>query len=134
MSAGTCSRARRPARFVAILGVLLSGCDLGGPEGPAQVLGIVTGDPQLGAAVIELSWEGVTGIEGRGSTQVYSAPVEGSPSLYRAVLVDAAGGDLRFTIHLADDRLHGPVVIVESAVGTDNLPRTVGELSVVLER
>ena len=134
MSAATFRRARRPVQTVALLAGLLSACDLGGPEGPAQVLGTVTGDPQLGAAVIELSWEGVTGLEGRGSTQVYSAPVAGSPSLHRAVLLDAAGGDLRFTIHLTDDRLHAPVVTVESAVGTDNLPRTLADLRVVLER
>jgi hypothetical protein len=50
------------------------------------------------------------------------------------ILVDAAGGDLRFTIVLDDARLDGPVVTVVSAVGTDDLPLDVGALRVVLER
>lgn len=134
MSAAGSSRPRRPAVFLAALTALLSACDLGGPGGPTQVLGTVTGDPQLGAAVIDLSWEGVTGLEGRGSTQVYSAPVSGSPDRHRAILVDAAGGELRFTIELTDERLYAPVLTVVSAVGADNLPLPVGDLRVVLER
>ena len=135
MTSGRRDRWRRVVPGSTLLAVLaLAACDLGGPSGPAQVIGSVTGNAELGAAVVDLTWEGVTGFEGRGSTQVYSAPVSGSADRHRFVLVDAAGGDLRFTIALADDRLHAPTVTVVSAVGTDNLPRPVADLRVVLER
>ena len=112
----------------------LAGCDLSGPGGPAHVAGTVTGSPTLGAAVVELTWRGVTGFEGRGSTQSYSGAVPGVQNRHRVILVDAAGGDLRFTIVLDDARLDGPVVTVVSAVGTDDLPLEVTGLRVVLER
>jgi hypothetical protein len=126
-------RQKRSGVFLA-LAALLSACDFGGPGGPAEVLGTVTGHPRLGAAVIDLSWDGVTSLEGRGSTQVYAAPVPGSTTRHRAVLVDATGGELRFTISLSDDRLDAPALTVVAAVGTDNLQLPVGDLRVVLER
>ena len=134
MSAARFRRPRPRALAAAVLAAGLGACDLGGPGGPAEVLGTVTGDPGLGAAVVDLSWDGVTSFEGRGSTQAYSAPVSGSPNRHRVVLVDAAGGELRFTIGLEDERLNAPVVQVVSAVGTDNLPLSVSDLRVVLER
>ena len=129
----TLGRLRRTAR-VLVVPLALAACDLGGPSGPAQVLGTVTGDAELGAAVVDLTWDGVAGFQGRGTTQVYAAPVSGSADRHRFVLVDATGGELRFTIDLADDRLHAPTVTVVSAVGTDNLSRPVAELRVLLER
>jgi hypothetical protein len=115
--------------------VALAACDLGGPKGPASVLGTLTGgEAALGAAVVELTWDGVTAFEGRATTQVYSAAVSGSPGRHRLVLLDATGGELRFTIQLQDDLLYAPVVTVVSAVGTDNLPLPLGGLRVVLER
>ena len=134
MSAAGFRRPRRRSFVLALLAALLGACDLGGPGGPAQVLGTVTGDPRLGAAVIEISWDGVTGLDGRGSTQVYSAPVTDRPNHHRAILVDAAGGELRFTIGLTDERLYAPAITVVSAADTANLPLPVGELRVVLER
>ena len=113
--------------------VALAGCDLG-PSGPALVAGTVTGSPTLGAAVVEITWPGVTGFQGRGSTQVYAGPVAGSRDRHRVILVDAAGGDLRFTILLDDIGLDGPVATVISAVGTDNLAMPVTDLRVVLGR
>jgi hypothetical protein len=134
VSAAGFRRQKRSGFFLASLAALLSACDFGGPGGPAEVLGTVTGHPRLGAAVIDLSWDGVTSLEGRGSTQVYTAPVPGSETRHRAVLVDATGGELRFTISLSDDRLDAPALTVVSAVGTDNLQLPVGDLRVVLER
>jgi hypothetical protein len=136
MRAKRTMRAQQPRRgATALLGVLaLAACDLGGPRGPVRVAGTVTGDPALGAAVVELTWQGVKGFEGRGGTQLYSGAVAGSPTRHRLVLVDAAGGDLRFTIDLEDDLLQGPVATVVSAVGTDNLPLDAADLRVVLER
>jgi len=112
----------------------LAGCDLGGPSGPAQIVGTVTGDPFLGAAIVELSWEGVRAFEGREDTQVYAGAVPGSTDRHRMVLVGPSGGELRFRIDLEDDRLYGPVVTLVSAVGTNNLPLPTSGLRVVLER
>jgi len=120
--------------LAAALAVGLMGCDLGGPSGPAQVVGTVTGDPLLGAAIVELSWDGVRGFEGRGDTQVYAGAVPESAERHRVVLVGPAGGDLQFTIDLEDHRLDGPMLTVVSAVGTNNLPLPTSGLRVVLVR
>jgi hypothetical protein len=132
----TTRRRQRPVwRFAALaLAGTLVGCDLGGPSAPTRALATVTGSPMLGAAVVDLAWPGVMGIEGRGSTQVYSGAVSNAPNRHRVILVGAEGGDLRFTVELDDLRLYGPVVTVVSAVGTDNLPIDHEGLRVVLER
>jgi hypothetical protein len=133
VSASRRTRARRGGALLLALSAL-AGCDLGGPGGPAHVAGTVTGSEALGAAVVELTWLGVTGFEGRGSTQVYSGAVSGAQNRHRLILVDGTGGDLRFTIVLDDARLDGPVLAVVSAVGTDDLSLDVADLRVVLER
>ena len=127
-------RLRRHSRILAGLNVLvLAACDLG-PSGPGTVAGSVTGDATLGAVVLDVTWPGVVGFEGRGSTQVYSAAVAGPADRYRVVLVSPSGGDLPFAIAVDDAYLESPVVTVVEAVGTDNLPLSVGGLRVVLER
>ncbi len=127
-------RARKHSRLLAGLSVLaLTACDLG-PSGPGTVTGSVTGDAALGAVVLDVTWPGVAGFEGRGSTQVYSAPVTDSPDRYRVVLVSPTGGDLPFAIAVDDAYLQSPVVTVVEAAGIDNLPMSVAGLRVVLER
>ncbi len=128
-------RARGPRRtgWVLVAAILLAGCDLG-PSGPSRVLGTVTGNPGLGAAVVEVTWQGVTDFEGRGSTRVYAARIPGTTDKYRVILVDPVGGDLRFTVVLEERRLDGPALAVVSAAGTNNLDLPVGGLRVVLER
>jgi hypothetical protein len=121
----------RPLLVAATLTV--TACDLG-PSGPSRILGTVTGEATLGAAVIDFTWEGVGSVEGRGDTEVFSAPVSGSPDRHRVILVGPAGGELRFTVLLDQARLYGPALTVVSAVGTDNLPVDPTELRVVLER
>ena len=127
-------RARTHSRLVACLsGLVLAACDLG-PSGPGTVTGSVTGNAALGAVVLDVTWPGVVGFEGRGSTQVYSAPVTGSPDRHRVVLVSPTGGDLPFVIAVDDAYLESPIVTVVEAAGTDNLPLSVAALRVVLER
>jgi len=113
--------------------LLLAACDLG-PSGPGTVEGSVTGDANLGAVVLDVTWPGVVGFEARGSTQVYSAAISGSPNRYRVVLVSPSGGDLPFAIAVDDAYLESPVVTVVEAAGTDNLPLPVTDLEVVLAR
>ena len=127
-------RLRKHAKLVAGLSVLvLAACDLG-PSGPGTIAGSVTGNATLGAVVLDVTWPGVVGFEGRGSTQVYSAAVAGSPERYRVVLVSPSGGDLPFAILVDDAYLESPVVTVVEAVGSDNLSLSIGGLRVVLER
>ncbi|MSR21078.1 MAG: hypothetical protein EXR91_08875 [Gemmatimonadetes bacterium] len=127
-------RPLKHSRLLAGLSVLvLAACDLG-PSGPGTVTGSVTGNPALGAVVLDVTWPGVVGFEGRGSTQVYSAAVTGSPDRHRVVLVSPTGGDLPFAIAVDDVYLETPVATVVEAVGTDNLALSVGGLRVVLER
>jgi hypothetical protein len=119
---------------VAVLGVaLLAACDLG-PSGPTTIDGSVSGDTTLGAAVLDVTWPGVTGFEGRGSTRVYFAPVAGFPDRFRVILVSPTGGDLPFAITVEDAYLRSPDVSVVEAAGTDNRPLSVNGLRIMLER
>jgi hypothetical protein len=118
----------------AVLGVaLLAACDLG-PSGPSTVDGSVSGDATLGAAVLDVTWPGVVGFEGRGSTQVYFAPVAGFPDRFRVILVSPTGGDVPFAVTVEDTYLRSPEMTVVEAVGTDNRPLSVTGLRIVLER
>jgi hypothetical protein len=126
-------RTRALAALVALTMTVAAGCD-SGPDGPGTVAGTVTGATDLGAVVLDVVWKGIQGFEGQGSTQIYSAPVPGEPNRYRVILVDPTGGDLTFGIRVDDLYLEGPVVTVAEAAGTDDLPRSVGGLRVVLQR
>lgn len=99
---------------------LLAACDLG-PSGPSTVDGTVTGEASLGAAVLDVTWPGVVGFEGRGDTQVYFAPVAGRDR-YRVILVSPTGGDIPFAILVDDAYLTSPTVtVVEAASSTNQL-------------
>jgi hypothetical protein len=124
---------RRALAAGLVLLASLAACD-SGPSGPGSVLGTVTGSPDLGAVVLDVTWTGVQGFEGQGSTQAYSAPVPGDANRYRLVLIDPVGGDLRFGIDVDDVYLEGPVVTVVSAADRSNQPMSVANLKVGLER
>jgi len=111
----------------------MAACETG-PGGPATVSATVTGAADLGAVVLDVVWPGIQGFEGRGSTQVYSAPVEGEEDRHRVILVGPAGGDLGFGILVDDVYLEGPVVEVVEATDSANDPRPVDDLRVALER
>lgn len=111
----------------------LFACDTG-PDGPGTVSGTVTGASDLGAVVLDVTWRGIQGFQGEGSTQLYSAPVPGEPDRYRVILVDPSGGDLTFGISVDDVYLESPVVVVVEAADTVDRPRPPGDLRVVLER
>jgi hypothetical protein len=113
--------------------VLLAACDLG-PSGPGTVRGTVVGNPDLGGVVLEVTWPGVVGFAGQGSTQVYSAPVADVPDRHRVILIGPTGGDLPFEIQVEDAYLESPTVTVVEAVGTGNNPVSLLGLQVVLVR
>lgn len=121
------------ALLTSVAAAALAACDTA-PSGPATVAGTVTGPPDLGAVVLDVVWAGVRGFEGQGSTQVYSAPVPGEPNRHRVILVSPTGGDVSFGIRVDDLYLEGPVVTVVEAASTDDVPRPVGDLGVLLER
>jgi hypothetical protein len=115
----------------AFAALALTACDLDS-NGPGEVSARVTGDPALGAVVLDVTWRGVEGFSGRGSTQVYSAPVAGSPDRHRVILVDGVGGELPFGIDVQDLRVEVPTVTIVAATDTDNQPVPVGTLRVRL--
>jgi hypothetical protein len=110
----------------------VAGCETG-PRGPGTVNGTVVGTADLAAAVLDVVWPGIQGFEGHGGTQVYSAPVAGDADRYRVILVAPAGGNLTFGIQVDGVYLQGPVVTVIEAAGSDDLPRSVADMRVVLE-
>jgi len=119
--------------LAALAAVSLQACETG-PHGPRTVNGTVVGTADLAAAVLDVTWTGIQGFEGHGSTQVYSAPVAGEKDRYRVILVAPAGGNLTFGIQIDGVYLQGPVITVVDAAGSDNLPRSVANFRVLLEQ
>jgi hypothetical protein len=117
---------------VALVALTLSvaACDLG-PEGPSSATGHIEGHPALGAAV---TWHGVVGFEGRGSTQVYSAPVSGSPDRWRVVLISPEISELPFSVRIEGSLLEAPVITIVEAANIGNHAVDVGPLEVFIER
>ena len=126
-------RRMRPAALAALTVILgITGCDLG-PESSATVEGRIEGHPALGAVVLEVTWRGVVGFEGRGSTQAYAA-VTTTPDRHRVVLVGPEISELPFAIEVENPFAEFPAITVVEAVNIGNLPVDVGSLSVQLER
>jgi hypothetical protein len=105
-----------------------------GPDGPAATEGRITGHPALGAAVLDVTWRGVVGFEGRGGTQVYGAPVPGSPDRWRVVLVSPGISELPFTVNVESSPLESPTITVVEAANIGNHPVDVAPLAVHIER
>jgi hypothetical protein len=126
---------RRPVRAAVTLGLAwsLAACDLG-PDGPSTATGRITGHPALGAAVLEVTWRGVVGFEGRGSTQVYAAPVPGSQDRWRVILVSPGISDLAFAVNLESSLLEAPTITVVEAANIGNHYVDVAPLAVHIER
>ena len=130
---------RRPAvRALAAIGLLSStiglvACDLG-PDGRSTITGTISGHPALGAAVLEVTMGGVISFEGRGSTQVYFAPLAGSPNRWRVVLVSPSISQLPFAMEVESSLLEVPAVAIVEAANIGDLPVDVSELKVALER
>jgi hypothetical protein len=125
-------RLLRPATWLA-LALSVAACDLG-PDGPSTATGRITGHPALGAAVLDVTWPGVVGFEGRGSTQVYAAAVPGEADHWRVVLISPAISDLPFAVKLESSLLEAPVITVEEAANIGNLAIDVAPLEILIER
>ena len=117
--------------LILLLGV--AGCDLG-PDGPSTVGGRITGHPALGAAVLDVTWPGAIGFEGRGSTQVYAAAVPGSTDRWRVVLISPAISDLPFAAEVESSLLEAPTITVVEAANIGNHAVDVGPLEIEIER
>jgi hypothetical protein len=126
-------KARARAAISLALGLSVSACDLG-PDGPSTATGRITGHPALGAAVLEVTWPGLVGFEGRGDTQVYAAAVPGSPDRWRVVLVSPVISDLPFTAKLESSLLAAPTITVVEAANIGNHPVDVGPLEIEIGR
>jgi hypothetical protein len=134
---------KRPrARWLAALGLLgttlgLVACDLG-PDGRSTITGTISGHPALGAAVLDVTMRGVISFEGRGSTQVYFAPLPGtsagSPNRWRVVLISPDISELPFAMDVESSLLEVPAITVVEAANIGDLPVNVAELKVALER
>lgn len=113
----------RGARWVRLSAFALlaafAACDRG-PSGPGTMNAVVEGSG-LGAVVVEVVGEGITGFEGLGDTQAYGALVSAVEERHRVVLVDARGGRVEFGIEVEDLSVDLPTVTVLFAANTDNL-------------
>jgi hypothetical protein len=126
------ARARGPAIWLALT-LSVAACDLG-PDGPSTATGRITGHPALGAAVLDVTWPGVVGFEGRGSTQVYAAAVPGSPDRWRVVLISPTISDLPFAAKVESSLLAAPTITVVEAANIGNHAVDVGALEIEIER
>jgi hypothetical protein len=120
--------------FAALVVGGLAACDLGS-GGPGSMTARITGEPSLGAVVIDVTWRGVEGFQGLGNTRAYWAPVAGSPDRYRVVLVDPLGGELGMAIDVQDImRAEVPAVAFVSAADVNNQMLSVARLKMRLGR
>jgi hypothetical protein len=119
-------------RGAILVALALGACDLG-PSNAGKVSGSIAGGA-LGAVVLDVTWRGVAGFDGEGSTQVYWAPVPDVADRYRVILVGPAAGELPFSVKVDRVYTESPVVTVVEATGADNLPVSVTDLRVVLGR
>jgi hypothetical protein len=123
----------RAAAASLALALSVTACDLG-PEGPSTANVRITGHPALGAAVLDVTWRGATGFEGRGSTQVYAAPVSGSPGRWRVVLVSPEISDLPFAVDVESPFVEAPTITVVEAANIGNHHVDVAPLAVHIDR
>lgn len=123
---------RSPALALLLAVALLAGCDLG-PSGPGALSGRASAEG-LGGVVLEVQGSGIRGFAGRGSTQVYAAPVADRAGVHRVILIDPEGGELGFDVEVDDRGMEGPMVTVVQAAGTDNATMPASEVAVRIER
>ena len=110
----------------------LAACDFG-PSGPGTLVGRVSADA-VGAVVLEVEGRGIQGFSGRGSTQVYSAPLPERPTVHRVILMASEGGELSFEVRVDDRGMDGPFISVVQAAGADNSMLPSGSVTVRMER
>jgi len=102
--------------------LLLVGCD-SGPKGPGafsatlEILG-----PPVGAAIIDVTGEGVRSFAGTGDTQVFHDVRDVTAGSHRLIVVSASG-TLGFVMQVDRVEAGPPVATVIDATGTDNQPR-----------
>ena len=124
---------KRLLRAVALTApTAVAACD-SGPTGPGTLTAVATG-ASLGGVVLEVEGTGIRGFAGRGSTRVYSAPVQGRPGVHRVVLIGPEPGDLPFEMQVDDLGMEGPVVTVVQAARGDNFAIPASGVSVRIER
>lgn len=118
------ARTRVRVCLVLVAGLLLGACD-DGPSGPGTFTARVQApaDRPAGAAVIEISGEGIDGFRGSGSSQVFGRTVrvpteESREGLYRVVVVAPAGSELRFEVEMEDVALSFPAATLVSVADT----------------
>lgn len=117
-------------RMALVLAVVLwaGACD-DDPSGPgtfdARVLS--PADEPAGAAVIEITGEGIEGFEASGSSRIFARTVrapteENGEGLYRVVVVAPAGSALRFRVRVEDVAAGPPTATLVSVADTANHP------------
>jgi hypothetical protein len=119
--------------LVVVGATFVAACD-SGPKGPGALSATVNGSQTLGAAVLEVTGDGVEGFEGQGDTQVYSASLGGQPVRHRVVLVSASGGPIHFGIRVTDRGSVVPAATVLTAASTANVTIAPAGLTVAIER
>ncbi|RMH12659.1 MAG: hypothetical protein D6701_13250 [Gemmatimonadetes bacterium] len=112
---------RRYARLLGVAAALLvaAACGDGGPSGPGNLEASVDGGSlALGAAVIQVTGQGITGFGGAGGTRVFSNQT--GPTTHRVVVVGQTPGRLNFTIAVEDRGAGLPTLAVVEAVDGAN--------------
>lgn len=117
-------------RMALVVAVVLGAgaCD-DDPSGPGVFTGRVvsSADEPAGAAVMEITGEGIEDFEAFGSSRIFSRTVrppteEEREGLYRVVIVAPAGSALRFGVRVEDVAVGAPTVTLVSVADTANEP------------
>lgn len=122
--AGCWEKLRVPVR-VGLLSVLLVGpwgCD-SGLEGPGELQAALQGPvPALGAALLEVKGQGITGFSSSDDARIFWAPLSFPDNTYRVLVVRPTPGTLRFLVAVQDRGGPKPSASVIQVVTGDNLP------------
>ena len=125
-------RSRRLLPLTLGLALLAACADEGPVSGPGTLSAtLVSPNGAEGAALVVLLGDGVGAVSQNGAARVFSYA---GNSVTNIVLVNDEGGDLSFSVAVADTLQKPPYVIVEVAGPDDELRPTTTEYSLELRR
>lgn len=101
--------------LAALLGV--GACD----DGPGSWTATVEGPVAVGAALVEVRGEGITGFEGAGDSQVFPDPTPATRGVRRVVVVSPSGA-VSFRITVEDAATAPPAITLVSAADLASQP------------
>ena len=116
--------ATRLVRFALVLALIWTAACSDDPSGPGTIDLVIRGPAPLGAAVVQITGSGVSGVDAIASGWVELIPVapSGSTPVQRLVVVQQEAGDLKVRLRVTDVAAPPPRATVIEASDRCDLP------------